>query len=147
MGLVRIDNIDVIVEDLDAAIAFYAELGMTLEGRTTVEGAVVDRLVGLEGVRSEIAMMRAPNGVGLELTKFHRPAAVGFDPQSAPVNSRGMGRVMFTVDDISGTVARLEGLGAKLIGEIVQYEDAYRLCYLRGPEGIPVALAEDLRHN
>jgi catechol 2,3-dioxygenase-like lactoylglutathione lyase family enzyme len=147
MGLVRIDNIDVTVEDLDAAIAFYSELGMALEGRTTVEGDLVDRVLGLEDVRSEIAMMRAPNGVGLELTKFHRPTAVGPDPESVPVNMRGMGRVMFTVDDIDDTVARLEALGAKLVGEIIQYEGAYRLCYLRGPEGIPLALAEDLRGN
>jgi len=142
--LKRIDNIDVMVEDLDAAIAFFVELGMELEGRTTVEGDSVDRLLGLQNVRSEVAMVRAPNGTGLELTKFHSPAVVGPDPGSATPNTRGIGRVMFAVDDIDGTVDRLLAQGGQLVGEIVQYGDSYRLCYMRGPEGILIALAEEL---
>jgi catechol 2,3-dioxygenase-like lactoylglutathione lyase family enzyme len=145
MALKRLDNVAVVVDDLDAAIAFFSELGMELEGRATVEGDGVDRIVGLHGTRSDIAMMRAPDGHGrLELTRFQRPAAVGPDPGSEPVNTRGMGRIMFNVDDIDNVVERLQALGGELVGEIVQYEDAYRLCYLRGPEGIIVALAEDV---
>jgi catechol 2,3-dioxygenase-like lactoylglutathione lyase family enzyme len=128
MALKRIDNVEVMVDDLDAAIAFFSELGMELEGRTTVEGDLVDRLLGLENVRSEVAMVRAPNGTGLELTKFHRPAVVGPDPRSVPPNTRGIGRIMFTVDDIDDSVGRLEALGGELVGQIVQYEDEYRLC-------------------
>ena len=145
MALKRIDNVAIVVDDLDAAIAFFEELGLEVEGRTTVEGDWVDRVVGLQGTRSDIAMLRTPDGHGrLELTRFQHPAAVGPDPRSEPANTRGMGRIMFNVDDIDDVVERLEALGGELVGEIVQYEDAYRLCYLRGPEGIIVALAESL---
>ena len=144
MGLKRIDNIDVMVEDLDAAIAFFLELGMELEGRTTVEGESVDRLLGLENVRSEVAMVRAPDGTGLELTKFHTPAFVGPDPRGTVPNMRGIGRIMFAVEDMDEVVERLKRHGGELVGEIVQYENSYRLCYMRGPEGILIALAEQL---
>jgi catechol 2,3-dioxygenase-like lactoylglutathione lyase family enzyme len=145
MTLVRMDNVAVVVDDLDTAIAFFRELGMELEGRATVEGDSVDRLVGLHGIRSDIAMMRTPDGHGrLELTRYQQPAAVGPDPGSEPANTRGMSRVMFNVDDLDGVVERLEALGGELVGEIVQYEDAYRLCYLRGPEGIIIGLAQDV---
>ena len=145
MALKRLDNVGVVVEDLDAAIAFFQELGMELEGRTIVEGDLVDRLVRLQGTRSDIAMMRAPDGGGrVELTRFQHPAAVGPDPGSEPVNTRGMGRMMFSVDDIDDVVSRLQALGGELVGEVVQYEDTYRLCYLRGPEGIVIALAQDI---
>lgn len=144
MTAVRMDNVGVVVEDLDAAIAFFTELGMELEGRAIVEGDVVDRLVSLQGIRSDIAMMRTPDGHGrLELSTYQHPPAVG-DPRIEPVNTRGMGRVMFSVDDIDDVVERLQALGGELVGEIVQYEDSYRLCYLRGPEGIIVALAQEV---
>jgi catechol 2,3-dioxygenase-like lactoylglutathione lyase family enzyme len=145
MALKRLDNVAVVVDDLDGAIAFFTELGMELEGRATVEGDSVDRLVGLHGTRSDIAMMRTPDGHGrLELTRYQHPPAVGPDPGSEPANTRGMSRVMFNVDDLDDAVKRLAVLGGVLVGEIVRYEDAYRLCYLRGPEGIIVGLAEDL---
>jgi catechol 2,3-dioxygenase-like lactoylglutathione lyase family enzyme len=143
MSLKGIDNVAVVVDDLDAAIAFFSELGMHLEGRASLGGELVDRLVGLEGSRSEIAMMRAPDGrTGIELTRWEQPGAVGPDPRSAPANARGMGRVMFEVDDIDDVIERLKRLGGDLVGEIVDYEDSYRLCYLRGPEGIIVGLAQ-----
>ena len=145
MAPLRMDNVSVVVVDLDGAIAFFTELGMELEGRATVEGDSVDRLVGIDGIRSDIAMMRTPDGNGrLELSSYLHPAAVGPDPRTEPVNTRGMGRVMFNVDDIDDVVARLEAVGGELLGEIVQYENAYRLCYLRGPEGILVALAQNV---
>ena len=138
------DNVAIVVDDLEAAIAFFAELGLELEGETTVEGEWVDRIVGLDGVRSDIAMMRTPDGHSrLELTKFQTPPAGSGEP-NAPVNTLGMGRIMYAVDDIDDVVARLQGIGAELVGEVVQYEDAYRLCYIRGPEGIIIALAEPL---
>lgn len=143
--LVRMDNILLVVDELDAAIAFFTELGLELEGRATVEGRQVDRVVGLDGVRSEIAMMRTPDGHGrLELDKFHTPRPVRAKPEDAPVNTLGIRRIMFAVTDIDDVVARLQKHGAELIGEVVQYGDTYRLCYLRGPEGIIVALAEQL---
>jgi catechol 2,3-dioxygenase-like lactoylglutathione lyase family enzyme len=143
MAALRLDNVAVVVDDLAAAIAFFTELGMELEGRATVEGESVDRLIGLPGTRTDIAMMRTPDGQGrLELTRYVHPAAVGPDPRSEPANTRGMGRVMFEVDDIEDVAERLQALGGELVGEIVQYEDTYRLCYLRGPEGIIVALAQ-----
>jgi len=146
LALKRLDNVAVVVEDLDAAIAFFTELGMVLEGRGTVAGEWVDRVVGLEGTRSDIAMLRTPDGHGrIELTRYQHPAAVGPDPGSEPANTRGMGRIMFNVDDVDDVVARLQALGGELVGEMVDYEDTYRLCYLRGPEGIIVALAQDLR--
>ena len=138
------DNVGMVVDDLDAAIAFFVELGLELEGKTTVEGRLVDRVVGLDGVRSDIAMLRTPDGHGrVELSKFQAPAAVSAEP-NAPVNRLGMGRIMFAVDDIEGVVAGLRARGSELVGEVVQYEDSYRLCYVRGPEGILVALAESL---
>jgi catechol 2,3-dioxygenase-like lactoylglutathione lyase family enzyme len=145
MALKRLDNVAVVVDDLGAAIAFFKELGMELEGEASMEGDLVDRLVGLHGTKSDIAMMRTPDGHGrLELTRYRHPAAVGPDPRSEPPNTRGMSRVMFAVDDIDDDVTRLQALGAELVGEIVRYEDSYRLCYLRGPEGIIVALAQEL---
>jgi catechol 2,3-dioxygenase-like lactoylglutathione lyase family enzyme len=138
------DNVLIVVEDLDASIAFFAELGLELEGRATVEGESVGRLIGLEGVISEIAMMRSPDGHGIELDKFHTPPAVKAGPPNAPVNTLGIRRIMFAVDDIDGVVQRLRGHGAELIGEVVQYGDTHRLAYVRGPEGIMVALAEEL---
>jgi len=140
------DNVLIVVEDLEAAKAFFAELGMELEGETTVEGPWVDQTVGLKDVRSDIAMMRTPDGQGkVELTKFHRPAAVRAGPENAPANALGIRRIMFTVEDIDDVVARLRGHGADLLGEIAQYADIYRLCFMRGPEGIIIGLAEDLR--
>jgi catechol 2,3-dioxygenase-like lactoylglutathione lyase family enzyme len=145
MTIKRMDNVLIVVDDLEAAIAFFAELGLELEGETTVEGEWVDRTVGLDGVRSDIAMMRTPDGHGrLELDRFHTPPAVRAEPVNAPVNTLGIRRIMFAVDDIEDVLARLQTLGAELIGEVVRYEDSYRLCYVRGPEGIIVALAEEL---
>ncbi len=145
MALQRMDNVLIVVDDLEAATAFFAELGMELEGETQVEGAWVDGTVGLEGVRADICMMRTPDGHGrVELTKFHTPPAVRAEPQSAPSNALGIRRIMFTVDDIDDVVARLRNHGAELVGEIAQYDDLYRICYLRGPEGIMVGLAEQL---
>ncbi len=139
------DNILLVVNDLKAAIAFFTELGLELKGETTVEGPLVDRIVGLNGVRSDIATMRTPDGHGrIELDKFHTPQAVRGEPEDAPVNTLGIRRIMFTVTDIDDVVARLQKHGAELIGDIVQFEDTYRLCYLRGPEGIVIALAEQL---
>src|SRR4051794_39197861 len=141
----RMDNVLIVVEDLEAAKAFFAELGMELEGETTVEGPWVDSTVGLKGVRSDIALMRTPDGHGkVELSKFHTPPAVRPEPQNAPSNTLGMRRIMFTVEDIDDVVARLQKRGAELVGEIAQYEDIYRLCFMRGPEGIIIGLAEQL---
>jgi catechol 2,3-dioxygenase-like lactoylglutathione lyase family enzyme len=140
----RMDNVGIVVDDLAGAIAFFVELGLELEGEATVEGELVDRVVGLEGVRSDIAMLRTPDGHGrVELSKFHTPSAVGAGP-NAPVNRLGMGRIMFAVDDIDAVVAGLQARGSELVGEVVQYGDTYRLCYVRGPVGILVALAEQL---
>jgi catechol 2,3-dioxygenase-like lactoylglutathione lyase family enzyme len=140
----RMDNIGIVVDDLEAAIAFFAELGMELEGQTTVEGESVDKLIALHGVRSDIAMMRTPDGHSrLELSKFHTPPAATAEP-NAPVNTLGIRRIMFAVTDIDVVLARLQARGAELLGEVVQYEDTYRLCYVRGPEGILVALAQQL---
>ncbi|HET9757162.1 MAG TPA: VOC family protein [Candidatus Limnocylindrales bacterium] len=138
------DNVGIVVNDLEAAIAFFVELGLEVEGETTVEGRSVDRIVGLDGVRSDIAMLRTPDGHSrLELSKFHTPPAATAEP-NAPVNTLGIRRIMFAVEDIEDVLARLQAHGAALIGEVVQYEDSYRLCYVRGPEGIIVALAEPL---
>jgi catechol 2,3-dioxygenase-like lactoylglutathione lyase family enzyme len=143
--LLQMNNVGIVVEDIKAAIAFFAELGLELEGETTVEGQWVDRIVGLDGVRSDIAMMRTPDGHGrLELSKFQRPTASNVE-LNAQVNTLGIRRIMFTVEDINEVLARLQALGAELVGEIVQYEDMYLLCYVRGPEGILIALAEQLR--
>ena len=146
MTLQRMDNVLIVVDDLEAAKAFFVELGMELEGETSVEGRWVDLVVGLENVRCDIAMMRTPDGHGrLELTKFHAPAAVRGEPKNAPVNTLGIRRIMFAVDDIEDVLARLRAHGAELVGEIAQYEDMYRLCFIRGPEGIIIGLAEQLR--
>ena len=142
--IVRIDNVGIVVDDLEAAIAFFVDLGLELEGQAAVEGRSVDRLVGLEGVRSDVAMLRTPDGHGrIELSKFQAPEAVSSEP-NPPVNRLGMGRIMFAVDDMDAVVAGLRARGSELVGEVVQYEDSYRLCYIRGPEGILVALAEQL---
>ena len=138
------DNVLIVVDDLDAAIAFFIDLGLELEGRATVEGQSVDRLVGLDGVKSEIAMMRTADGHGVELDKFHSPPAVRAEPVDAPVNTLGIRRIMFAVDDIDAVLSRLRTHGAELVGEVVQYENSYRLCYVRGPEGLMVALAQSL---
>jgi catechol 2,3-dioxygenase-like lactoylglutathione lyase family enzyme len=139
------DNVLIVVDDLEAAKAFFVELGMELEGETTVEGPSVDRLIGLQHVRATLATMRTPDGHGrIELDKFHAPAAVRAAPKNTPVNTLGIRRIMFAVDDLDEMVARLRAHGAELVGEIVQYEDTYRLCYVRGPEGIIVGLAEQL---
>ena len=144
MTIQRMDNVGIVVDDLKAATEFFVELGLELEGQMTVEGRWVDRVVGLDGVRSDIAMLRTPDGHSrLELSKFHTPPATTAEP-NAPVNTLGMGRIMFAVDDIEDVLARLQAHGAELVGEVVQYEDSYRLCYVRGPEGIIVALAEPL---
>jgi catechol 2,3-dioxygenase-like lactoylglutathione lyase family enzyme len=145
MTLQRMDNVGIVFEDLAAAIAFFVELGLELEGEMPVEGRWVDRVVGLDGVRVDIAMMRTPDGHGrLELMKFHRPTAVSAEPKNAPANTLGIRRIMFAVEDIDDVLSRLRAHGAELIGELAQYEDKYRLCYVRGPEGIIVALAEQL---
>ena len=139
------DNVAIVVADLDAAVIFFTVLGMELEGRGQIEGLWADRTVGLDGVRSEIAMMRTPDGHSkLELTKYHAPDATGVESRSPAPNTLGLHRVMFTVDDIEDTIARLHSHGAELIGEVAQYESAFRLCYLRGPAGIIVALAEQI---
>jgi catechol 2,3-dioxygenase-like lactoylglutathione lyase family enzyme len=144
MTILRMDNVGIVVNDLEAVIAFFVELGLEVEGETTVEGRWVDRIVGLDGVRSDIAMLRTPDGHSrLELSKFHTPPAATAEP-NAPVNTLGIRRIMFAVEDIEDVLARLQAHGAALVGEVVQYEDSYRLCYVRGPEGIIVALAEPL---
>ena len=145
MTIKRIDHVSVVVDDLEAAKAFFAELGMELEGEAPIEGPSVDRVNALEGVRVDIAMMRTPDGHGrLELTKFHTPTAVNAEPENALGNTLGLRSIMFAVDDIEAAIAGLRTHGAELIGEVVQYEDSYRLCYVRGPAGIIVALAEEL---
>jgi catechol 2,3-dioxygenase-like lactoylglutathione lyase family enzyme len=144
MTIQRMDNVGIVVDDLKAAISFFAELGLELEGEATVEGQWVDRIIALDGVRSDIAMMRTPDGHGrLELTKFHSPPATTAEP-NAPVNTLGIRRIMFAVDDIQEVLTRLQAHGAELVGEVVQYEDKYLLCYVRGPDGILVALAQEL---
>lgn len=144
MTVKRMDNVGIVVENIDAAIAFFTELGLELEGRAAVEGDWADGVTGLRNMRVEIAMMRTPDGHGrLELSRFLAPAVVA-DHRGAPVNALGYLRVMFAVEDIDGTLARLGKLGAKLVGEVVRYQDAYRLCYIRGPEGILIGLAQEI---
>ncbi|XKK42275.1 VOC family protein [Nocardiopsis sp. ARC36] len=139
------DNVGIVVDDLDTAIAFFTELGMESEGRAQIEGPWADRTVGLDGVRCDIAMMRTPDGHGrLELAKYHSPAPIGTEPHHTPHNTLGMHRVMFAVDDIEDVVARLRTHGAELLGGLARYGDSYRLCYVRGPAGIIVGLAEQL---
>ncbi|WP_235934885.1 VOC family protein [Candidatus Laterigemmans baculatus] len=147
MTLKRMDNVGIVVESLDTAISFFNELGMKLEGRTTIEGEWAGRVTGLSHQQVEIAMMVTPDGHSrLEISRFLTPLAVA-DHRNAPVNALGYLRVMFTVDDIEETLARLGTHGAQLVGEVVQYENSYRLCYIRGPEGLLIGLAEQLGHS
>jgi catechol 2,3-dioxygenase-like lactoylglutathione lyase family enzyme len=145
MTIRRMDNALIVVDDLEAAKAFFVELGMELEGETTVEGPSVDRLIGLQNVCATLALMRTPDGYGrIELDKLHTPEAIRTGPENVPVNALGIRRSMFAVDDIDGMVARLLAHGAELVGEVVQYEDTYRLAHIPGPEGIIVGLSEQL---
>jgi catechol 2,3-dioxygenase-like lactoylglutathione lyase family enzyme len=146
MALQRMDHVTVVVRDLDAAVDFFRELGMEVAGGTQVHGEWVDRICGIDGVTADITMLRTPDGHGcIELTRYVVPAPDPAAREPEPVETPGIRQVMFAVDDLDDTVARLQGRGAELVGEIVRYQDIYRLCYLRGPEGIIVALAEDLR--
>ncbi|MDF5755946.1 VOC family protein [Spongiactinospora sp. TRM90649] len=139
------DNVGIVFDDLPAAVAFFTALGMELDGESLVEGSWVDRTVGLDGVRVDVAMMRTPDNHGrLELMSFRSPAAVATQPENAPANALGIRRIMFAVDDVDEVLARLCLHGATLVGEVTQYEDIYRLCYVRGPEGVIVALAQRL---
>jgi catechol 2,3-dioxygenase-like lactoylglutathione lyase family enzyme len=145
MTIKRLDHVSVVVDDLASALAFFTALGMTREGEAPVEGPWVDRVNGLERVQVDIVMMQTPDGHGrLELTKFRHPPLVASEPAMAPPNTLGLRSVMFAVDSLDDTIARLRATGAELIGEVAQYEDQYRLCYVRGPAGIIVALAEEL---
>ena len=147
MTVKRMDNVGIVVESLDTAISFFAELGLELEGRATIEGEWAGRVTGVRDQRVEIAMMRTPDGHSrLELSRFLAPPVIA-DHRNAPVNALGYLRVMFSVEDIDDTLARLRKRGAQLVGEVVQYEDAYRLCYIRGPEGILIGLAEEIGKN
>jgi len=142
MTIQRLENVGIVVDDLAAATAFFVELGLKLQGEATVEGDWVDRVVGLEGVRTDLAVLETPDGRGaLELMKFHTPPAGGGD-RDAPPNTLGIRRVAFAVDDIDAAVAGLQARGAEFLGEVVRYKDIYRLCYVRGPEGIILMLAE-----
>ena len=143
MTVKRMDNVLIVVDDLEAVKAFFIALGLTLEGQTTVEGAAVGSLIGLGNVRATLAMLRTPDGQGIELDKFHTPDAVRYGPVDTPMNALGLRRIMFAVDDIDALVARMQAHGAELIGQM-QYETSYRLAYVRGPEGIIVGLAEQL---
>lgn len=144
MAIKRMDNILIVVEDLEAVKAFFIELGLKLEGEATVGGPMVGNLIGLEDVQATLAMLRTPDGTcGIELDKFHTPQAVRFGPAGAPVNALGYRRVMFSVDDLDEVVARMRSRGAELIGEM-RFEEAYKLAYIRGPEGLIVGLAEEI---
>ncbi|MFD7631035.1 VOC family protein [Streptomyces sp. NPDC059851] len=146
MAIQRMDNVLIVVDDLDAAVSFFLELGMETEGRTPIEGRWVERVIGLDDVRLDIAVLRTPDGHSrIELAMFRSPKAISAEPRDAPANTLGIRRVMFAVDDIEDVVARLRTHGAELVGELAQYEDSYRLCYVRGPEGILIGLAEQLR--
>ncbi|MDB5345927.1 MAG: glyoxalase [Schlesneria sp.] len=146
MTIKRMDNVLIVVENIEAAKAFFVELGMELEGETTVEGPWVGSIIGLKDVRADITMLRTPDGHSrVELTRFHSPPAVRTEPANAPANALGIRRIMFAVDNVDDVVARLRKHGAELVGEIAQYEDIYRLCFVRGPEGIIIGLAEQLR--
>jgi catechol 2,3-dioxygenase-like lactoylglutathione lyase family enzyme len=145
MTIQRMDNVLIVVDDLEAVKAFFVALGMELEGEPTVEGPAVDRLIGLANVRATLAVMRTPDGHGrIELDKFHTPEAIRTGPENVPVNALGIRRIMFAVDDLDAVVARLLAHGAELVGDVVQYGETDRLCYVRGPEGIMVGLAEQL---
>ena len=146
MTLRRMDNVLINVENLEAAEAFFAELGMEREGHTTVEGNWAGKVIGLANVRADITMMRTPDGHGrVELSRFHSPPAVRTEPEDTPANALGLRRIMFAVEDIDDVVARLRNHGAELLDEIAQYENQVRLCFVRGPEGILIGLAEELR--
>jgi catechol 2,3-dioxygenase-like lactoylglutathione lyase family enzyme len=146
MTIRRMDNVLIVVEDLEAAKAFFTELGMVLEGEAHLEGPWVDQVVGLDDVSADITMMRTPDGHGrVELTTFQKPPAVRAGPENAPANALGIRRIMFLVDDLDDVVARLRKHGAELVGEIAQYQDIHRLCFLRGPEGVIIGLAEQLK--
>ena len=146
MAIKRMDNVLIVVDDLEATKAFFVELGLTLEGETVVEGPWADAVVGLDGVKADIAMLRTPDGHGgVELSRFHTPPAVALTPDPAPTNALGLRRIMFAVTDLDDVVARVtKNHDAELVREIAQYEDLYRLCFVRGPEGIIVGLAEEL---
>ncbi len=145
MTLLRMDNVAIVVEDLDAAVAFFTAIGMEMENSAEIEGVWADQTVGLDGVRSTIVMMRAPDESGrVELTKYYAPQAGLSDPPAPPPNTLGLHRIMFAVSDIDDTLARLSEHGGEVLREVAQYEDAFRLCYLRGPAGIIVALAQPL---
>jgi catechol 2,3-dioxygenase-like lactoylglutathione lyase family enzyme len=144
MTVQRMDHIGVVVDDLPAAIAFFVELGLELDGQASVEGRWVDGVVGLNGVKADIAVLQTPDGHGrLELSKFHAPAAVSAEP-NAPANALGIRHILFAVDDLQDVLSRLQARGAELVGSVEQYQDSYRVCYIRGPEGIIVELAEQL---
>jgi catechol 2,3-dioxygenase-like lactoylglutathione lyase family enzyme len=144
MAVRRLDNIGIVVDDLDATVAFFRELGLELEGRTTIEGEWAGRVTGLGDQHVEVAMMRTPDGHGrLELSRFIRPPTIA-DHRGAPVNALGYLRVMFAVDDLDETLARLTSHGAEVVGDVVDYRDVYRLCYIRGPEGLLIGLAQEL---
>jgi catechol 2,3-dioxygenase-like lactoylglutathione lyase family enzyme len=144
MALKRMDNVGIVVDDLEATVEFFAELGLELEGRATIEGEWAGRVTGLGDQHVEIAMMRTPDGHSrLELSRFLRPPVIA-DHRNAPVNALGYLRVMFAVDDLDGTLERLRKRGAEVVGEVVNYRDIYRLCYIRGPEGLLIGLAEEL---
>jgi len=145
MTIKRLDHVSVVVDDLAAAVAFFTALGMTIEGQAPIEGPWVDRVNGIEGIQVDIVMMRTPDGNGrLEMTKFRNPKLVAIEPAIAPPNALGLRSVMFTVESVDDTVTRLRAHGGELVGEVVQYEDKYRLCYMRGPAGIIVSLAQEL---
>jgi catechol 2,3-dioxygenase-like lactoylglutathione lyase family enzyme len=145
MTIKRLDHVSVVVDDLEDAVAFFTTLGMTVEGKAPIEGPWVDRINGIDDVRVDIVMMKTPDGHGrLELTKFRSPKLVDLRPAIAPPNALGLRSVMFTVESVDDTVARLCAVGAELVGEVVQYENMYRLCYMRGPGGIIVTFAEEL---
>lgn len=143
---VRMDNVLIVVNDLETVIAFFVELGLELEGKGPIEGRWAERVVGLVDVRQDFAMLRTPDGHGrVELAKFHRPKAISLEPKDPPANTLGIRRVMFAVDDIEDVLARLRTHGAELVGAVEQYQDLFRLCYVRGPEGIIVGLSQQLR--
>jgi len=145
MTIQRMDNVLIVVEDIDAVISFFVELGMELEGRGPIEGPWVERVIGIDGVRQDVAMLRTPDGHGrIELAMFHTPTAIRAEPTDTPANTLGIRRIMFAVDDVEDVIARLRNHGAELVGDVAQFEDSYRLCYVRGPEGIVVGLAEQL---
>ncbi|MEU7140801.1 VOC family protein [Nocardia sp. NPDC046473] len=145
MAIKRMDNVLIVVEDIDAVIAFFVELGMELENKGPVEGRWVERVIGVDDVRQDVAMLRIPGAPGaVELAQFHTPQAIRAEPKNAPANTLGIRRIMFAVDDIDDVVARLRAHGAELVGEIEDYEQIFRLCYVRGPEGIVVGLAEEI---